>query len=169
MSTELSKTQKRAVGIMQTLADAVKEYNEQNPKTPLVKEVSIPTISFKITQSDEGEIIDSDSFETCTVKMSIYPEQRLEGSYLCLRESKQVDRAFMKLIYRFQWLDGTHGFSVGEVDTSSQSEGIDISVSNKKKITSEEALTIINAKTHWLRAREGTTLRLPSIANFKQS
>ena len=154
---------------MQTLENAVDEYNKANPKTPLLKELTIPTISFKTAQSDEGELMNPDSWETAIVTMKIYPEARLEGSFLCLRQSKQVDRGFMKLIYRFQWLDAVHGFSIGECDMSSSSEGIDISVHGKKKITSEEALEILNAKTHWLRAREGTTLRLPSIANFKQT
>jgi hypothetical protein len=155
--------------ILETCQQAVERYNKLNKETPLLKEITIPTISFKITQSDEGELIDPDSWEICTVKMAIYPEQKLEGSYLCLRRSHQIDRAFMTIIYRFQWIDGAHGFSVGEIDTSSSSEGIDISVNNKKKISSSEALLIINAKTHWLRQREGTALRLPSIANFRMS
>jgi len=155
--------------IFQSLEQAVEEYNKLNPKTPLVKHLSIPTISFRTTQSDEGEIVDSDSWETCTVKMNVYPEERLEGAFLSLRQSRQISRGFMKIILMFNWIDPDHGFCVHECDTSSQPDGLDIKVSDRKKISAEEALEIINAKTHWLRFREGTTLKLPSVANFKMS
>ena len=152
---------------LKTCEMAVEEYNKTH-KEQLTKEVTIPTLSYKVTQSDDGEIIDSDSWQESTVTMKIYPEARLNGSFLLLKQSRQVDRGFMWIIFRFQFLDGSHGFSVSEIDIgSANAEGVDVSISKAKKITAEEAAKIINAKTHWLRQREGTQLRMPSIANFK--
>ena len=152
---------------LQTLDDAVSEYNSANPKTKLQKELEIPTLSFKIAESDDGQIIDSDSWQTETVEMKVYPEARLAGSYLTIRRSNKSDTGFEMLILRHQYIDGDHGFCVGKVDMRSGSEGIEISRSGAKKISASEAALIINAKTHWLRQRDGTDLKMPAVSIFK--
>jgi len=152
---------------LQTLEESVAEYNKANPKTLLQKELKIPTLSFKITESDEGQVIDSDSWQTETVEMKVYPEARLAGSYLTIRRSNKSDTGFEMLILRHQFIDGDHGWCVGKVDMRSAPEGIEISRSGAKKISASEAALIINAKTHWLRQRDGTDLKMPAVSIFK--
>jgi len=152
---------------MQTLEDAVKEYNENNPKTQLTKELSVPTLSFKVAQSDSGEIIDSESWETCTVTFKVYPEAKLAGSYLTVRRSRQIDTGFEILILRHQWIDSDHGWCVGKIDMTSESEGIEIKAAKKKKVTAEKAVKLLNEKSVWLRQRNGLKLEMPAVQTFQ--
>ena len=152
---------------LMTLEEAVSEYNTANPKTPLSRELKIPTLSFKVTQSDNGEIIDPDSWETCIVTFKIYPEERYSGSFLTVRRSKQVHRGFELVILHHEFIDWEHGFCVGQVDMTSESEGIEIARSGTKKISAEEAAQLLNGKNVWLRERNGTQLRMPSVSTFK--
>jgi len=151
---------------IESLEDAIKEFNEANPKTELQKEIAVPTLSFKTMQSDSGEIIDPDNWQTETVTFKIYDEARLAGSYLTVRRSRQIDTGYELVILRHQYIDGDHGWCVGKIDMTSESEGIEIKRSGAKKITAEEAVKIINAKTHWLRIRNGTKLEMPAVQTF---
>ena len=150
-----------------TLQEAVTEYNTTNPKTPLSKELKIPTLSFKIAESDNGQIIDADSWETCTVTMKVYPEARFNGSYLSVRKSRQIQRGYELIILHHEFIDWEHGFCVGQVDMTSESEGIEITRSATKKVSASKAAKLLSDKTVWLRERNGTQLRLPSVSTFK--
>jgi hypothetical protein len=154
---------------IQTLEDAVKEYDTANPKTPLMKEIDVETLSYKIMESDEGQIVDADSWTLETVAFKIYPEPRLESTFLSIRRSRFADRGFEVLIMCHKWIDTDHGFCVNQVDMTSEAQGISIARSKAKRLTASEASELLNdrAKMVWLRQREGTELKMPSVANFK--
>ena len=151
-----------------TLDEAVSEYNEHS-KAQLLKEIPVETLSYKVMQSDEGEIIDPDSWQSETVTFKVFPEPRLLSTFLSVRRSRFADRGYEVLILCHKWIDTDHGFCVNQVDTTSEAQGIEITRSKAKKLTPSEVSELLNdrAKLIWLRQREGTELKMPSIANFK--
>lgn len=154
---------------VRVLEDAVAEYNTSNPKTQLTKKVSVTALSFKILQSNEGESIDSDSWQTETVTFKVLPEKKLANSFLTVRKSKQSDRGYEVLIMRHQWIDPEHGFCLSQLDMTSESEGVEIVRSRAKRITASQAANLLNDKSKlvWLRFRDGNVLKLPAISSFK--
>jgi hypothetical protein len=154
---------------LMSLEDAVNEYDKANPKTPLLKEIPVETLSYKVMESDNGQIVDSDSWQLETVTFKVFPEPRLESTFLSIRRSRFVERGFEVLILCHKWIDTDHGFCVNQVDTTSEAQGISITRSKAKRLTATEASELLNdkAKLIWLRQREGTDLKMPSIANFR--
>ncbi|MGD0644104.1 MAG: hypothetical protein ABSA75_04295 [Candidatus Bathyarchaeia archaeon] len=154
---------------LQTLEEAVSEFNVANPKTPLMKKLVVPTLSFKILQSDNGESIDSDSWQVENVTFKVLPEAKLANSFLTVRRSKQADRGYELVIYRHQYIDADHGWAISGIDMTSSEEGLEISRAKARKITASQTAKILNDKTKltWLRFRNGNKLEMPAVSTFQ--
>jgi hypothetical protein len=154
---------------LETLEMAIVEFNKNNPKTPLTKKLVVPTLSFKILQSDNGESIDSDSWQVENVTFKVLPEAKLANSFLTVRRSKQADRGYELVIYRHQYIDADHGWAISGIDMTSESEGLEISRSKSRRISAGQAAKILNDKTKltWLRFRNGNKLEMPAVQTFQ--
>ena len=148
---------------------AIAEFNKNNPKTPLTKKLVVPTLSFKILQSDNGESVDSDSWQVENVTFKVLPEAKLANSFLTVRRSKQADRGYELVIYRHQYIDADHGWAISGIDMTSESEGLEISRAKARKITVSQAAKTLNDKTRliWLRFRDGNVLKMPAVSTFQ--
>jgi hypothetical protein len=151
-----------------TLEQEVEIYNKAHPKNQMTKTLKVPIVSYKIEESDEGQITDEDSWEKAVWTLTVFPEERLKGLYISLHKSRFADAGYRVFVMRHSFGDSERGWCVSEVDIqSAPEEGIESKIVEKVKITQEEAAELLKTGKYIIKWRDGRVYKQPCVQLFK--
>ena len=122
------------------------------------KQIEYVMISAKVEQTENGEENNNETWESAKVELGLMAIPENAGAFLLLHYPRQKlrDRLGNLVIYRIQLTGLEQGWSMNLLDfANAEAQHVSVTISERKKITEEEALKLWQSGKCWLRTRKG--------------